>query len=254
MAILALSLAATGTAHAATDDDEINSERPDFVNSAEVLKARQFQLEGGIYAERRRDGARRERNSSTPVLLRAGLGHDTELQLESEGYLREHADGERSTGWADATLGLVHRVRDQDGAVPALAVQLQAELPTGSRAFRNHGVLPTLSVPLQWDLAGGLGLGMMPGIGVRQNDEGKRFTAALFGIGLERAWGERTKGFVELAAPQIAHARDGGTLASLDVGMSYLLSKHCLVDAALFRGLNHRTADLGVTVGLSYRP
>jgi hypothetical protein len=38
-----------------------------------------------------------------------------------------------------------------------------------------------------------------------------------------------------------------------DAGLTYLLNKDVQLDAALVRGLNRRTPDLGLTFGLSLR-
>jgi hypothetical protein len=64
---------------------------------------------------------------------------------------------------------------------------------------------------------------------------------------------ERLYGFVELAAPRIARADRGGTQASVDTGITWLLTKDIQLDAAVIRGLNRRTADLGIGLGLSVR-
>jgi hypothetical protein len=64
---------------------------------------------------------------------------------------------------------------------------------------------------------------------------------------------ERVRGFAEIAMPQIAHVRDGGTQATLDLGAAWLLSDNVQVDAMVARGLNRRTPDLAMTVGLSFK-
>ncbi len=52
---------------------------------------------------------------------------------------------------------------------------------------------------------------------------------------------------------QIASNEDGGTQATLDVGAAYLLTDNVQWDVAVYKGLNDRTADLGLTSGLSVR-
>jgi hypothetical protein len=70
---------------------------------------------------------------------------------------------------------------------------------------------------------------------------------------LGREFSERSRGFIEVAAPQIARAGDGGTLATFDVGAAWLLSRSCQLDTMLSRGLNRRTPDLSWTVGISFK-
>jgi hypothetical protein len=58
---------------------------------------------------------------------------------------------------------------------------------------------------------------------------------------------------VELAAPQVTPASHGGTQASFDTGLTYLLNKDCQVDVQLMHGLNRRTPDASLAFGLSVR-
>jgi hypothetical protein len=70
---------------------------------------------------------------------------------------------------------------------------------------------------------------------------------------LDKEFSQGLHGFAELSLPRIARGGHGGTQASADVGATWLLSNDCQLDAMLSRGLNSRTPDLAVTVGLSFR-
>lgn len=71
----------------------------------------------------------------------------------------------------------------------------------------------------------------------------------VLGKALTPAW----SAFVELAAPQIARAADGGTVATFDAGVTWLVSNRCQLDTMLAFGLNRRTPDAALTVGLSFK-
>jgi hypothetical protein len=75
----------------------------------------------------------------------------------------------------------------------------------------------------------------------------------LLGISLDKSFNRRLHGLVEIAMPQIARSRDGGTQARFDVGAAYLLTNDCQIDTLFSRGLNHRTPYASWTVGLSFR-
>jgi hypothetical protein len=245
-------------AHAQGDDDKIDADRPDFVDSSRVLGKGRWQLEGGYAMERDRADGVHERTGSTPLLVRAGLTRTLELRVETEGRMRYRADGpglhERERGWDDATLGLAWHVADGGGARPSLGVIADAAFATGSAQFRGNGVRPSLRAVAEWDLPHEMSLGLMPGLVRDHADDGRRAINGLFGVSLGKDWNERLHTFVELAAPRIARARNGGTEASFDIGAAWTLSRHCQLDAAVMRGLNHRTADLAWTVGFSFRP
>ena len=243
-------------ASAAHAQDNIESDRPDFVESSKVVGKGRLQFEAGLLLERDRNGAGRERTLSTPALLRVGIADTLELRVETEGRMVRHSreGGERRTeaGYGDTALGLSWHAMDANGGRPSLGVLLSAEFDSGSRAFRGEGVRPALRVSSEWELPNDVTLGVMPGIGVERDELGS-YRYGLLGIVAEKEFGERLRGFAELALPHIARSRHGGTEASVGAGAAYRLSKDVEFDAMLSRGLNNRTPDLALTIGLSIR-
>jgi hypothetical protein len=132
-------------------------------------------------------------------------------------------------------------------------VLLHADLPSGSRELRGRGVRPSQRLAADWEQPNGLELTVMPGVGVDSDERGARYGYGVLAVELDKAFSERVHGFAELAAPQVARADHGGTQAVFDAGLTYLVNKDLQLDAALVRGLNRRTPDLGLTVGLSLR-
>ena len=253
-----LSMACAGV-QAQQKNQPIVSDRPDLVETSEVVGKGRVQLETGFLVERERSADEHERSWSMPTLLRVGLNDALELRLESEGRTVQHsidkASGERSTvaGYADTSIGFSWHVLDARGMWPSMAVLAGAELPTGSKRLRGEGVRPSLRVVGEWELPGELELGVMPGLAVDNKDDTGRYTHGIFGVVLEKAFSERLHGFAEVALPQIARSRHGGTQASFDIGAAYFLSNDCQIDTMFSRGLNHRTPYASFTVGLSIR-
>lgn len=252
LAIAACALSAS-IAHA---QDELASDRPDLVESSQVVGKGRVQLETGLLLERDRSGEGRERTLSMPTLLRLGVSANLELRIETDGRSIRHetGDGRRSTqaGYADTALGFSWHAWDAAGSRPSVAVLAAAELDSGSRAFRGQGLRPSLRVAAEWDLPGEMSLGVMPGIGV-ERDEGGRYRYGILAAVIEKPLGERLRGFAELALPQIARSRHGGVEATFDIGAAYLLSKDVQLDAMFSRGLNSRTPDAALTFGISLR-
>jgi hypothetical protein len=245
-------------AHAA-DDDTIVTDRPDFVESSQVVGKGRAQVETSILLERDRHDDTRERTLSTPTLLRFGVSDTLELRLETDGRVvartTDLPSGARSTmaGYADTSFGVKWHLADQQDLAPSVGVLVHADLPSGSSALRGAGVRPSLRFSAEWELPAEMSLGVMPGIALERNDAGARYSHGIFGIVLGKGWTERLRGFVELAAPHIARSSNGGTQATFDVGAAYLLSARCQIDTMLSRGLNRRTPDLSWTFGLSYK-
>jgi hypothetical protein len=245
-------------AHAA-DHASIVTDRPDFVESSQVVGKGRVQVETSVLVERDRGRTSSNRKFITPTLLRYGVSQLVELRLGTDGRTVARSTdlptGERSTvtGYDDLAVGAKWHLLDQLRNMPSVGVLLHARLPSGSRELRGQGVRPELHVSAEWELAAGLSLGVMPGIGLERNEGGARYSYASLGAVLGKSFGERLSGFVELAMPQIARAANGGTQAAVNVGGAYLLSDHVQLDAMLARGLNSFTPDWNWTVGFSFR-
>jgi hypothetical protein len=256
LSLLLAALCLPFAAHAA-DDDAISTDRPDFVESSQVVGKGRFQLETSVQWERDRHADPQTRTLSTPTLLRIGIGESTELRIETDGRNIVRTSGEGTVaGYADTALGLKWHLADQQGegfGAPSLGVLLHADLPSGSSNFRGHGVRPSLRLAAEWDLAGGYSFGVMPGLAQERDDDGRRYGYGILAATFGKEFNERVRGFVELAAPQIARAGHGGTQASFDTGLAYLVNKDVQVDVALTHGLNRRTPDLSLGLGLSIR-
>jgi hypothetical protein len=243
----------------AADDSGIVTDRPDFVESSQVVGAGRFQVETSVLVERGRQDDGHTRTYSMPTLLRYGVGDTLELRIETDGRTVDRKTGmagandATSAGYADTALGLKWHVADDTGRMPSVALLLHADLPSGSGDFRGEGVRPSLRVAAEWELPAGLALGVMPGVGVERNASGSTYHYGVFGIVLGREISSTVRGFVEVAAPQIARPRDGGTVARFDTGTAWLLSAQCQLDAMLSFGLNRRTPDLALTAGLSFQ-
>ena len=256
---LCLALLAWLPVQAQEKDEPISPDRPDFIESSETVGRGRVEFETSFLSERERGEGEREHTLSMPTLLRIGIGDAVELRIESEGrtvrHTRELESGERSTlaGYDDTAIGLLWHVADGEGKRPSVGVLVDAQLPTGSKALRGKGVRPSLRVVGEWELPGDMELGVMPGVALERREETGRYTYGLLGVVLEKQFGARLRGIAELAMPQIASSRHGGTEASLGVGAVYLLTNDCAIDTMFSRGLNSRTPYASWTVGLSFR-
>jgi hypothetical protein len=95
--------------------------------------------------------------------------------------------------------------------------------------------------------------GVMPGLGSRERRRRQalrlRHPGRHPGQGIQRARARlrRTGRAADRAR------RHGGTQASFDTGLTYLVNKDCQVDVSLVHGLNRRSPDLSLAFGLSLR-
>lgn len=243
---------------AAEDAGPIGPDRPDFVDSSDVVGRGRVQLEFGLAGERTMLGGQTLRGSSTPLQLRIGVSDDWELRLASDGRLsaRDGAvPGTRERGWGDLSVGLKWHQQDGDEETlrPGLGWVFRADLDTGSRAFRGQGTRPAVNFVAEWEFAGGYSLGVMPGLYVERNDEGRRYAGAVLAAVVGKSINDRTQVFAEVAGQQLASARHGGKIVTFDVGATYRVTDDLQVDAALSRGLTKQSPDVQWTIGASVR-
>lgn len=237
---------------AAASDEPIATDRPDFVESSNVVGKGRLQVESSVAFDRNGPDGSRETFRSTPTLVRFGVTDTLELRVESDGALHQRTNGiGTERGYADASLGLKWHAMDGEGSRPSVGILLHADLSTGSEAFREEGTRPSARVVAEWELPDDFSFGLMPGIGYEKHDGGKVF--GILGVVAGKAWNDRLRSFVEVSSPHIASSANGGTEASLTVGAAYLLKKNIQIDTALSRGLNSRTPDFSLTFGLSFK-
>jgi hypothetical protein len=199
--------------------DPIDTDGPDFVESSEVVPKGHFQYEVDATWAKNRPSTE-SASFSTPTLLKYGMTEDLELRIAPEGYVRENG----TSGLGDTALGIKWHSHDRNAAAgrPAVSWIAHVDAPTGARQLRGNGLRPSLRSVLTWDLPNDLALGIMPGIKYDSTDDGHRFTSAIFGAVLNKRLSDQWRVFVESSVPQISHQRDGGVIASWDLGAAYL--------------------------------
>ena len=240
---------------AARADEGIATDRPDFVESSDVVGRGRLQIETSIAGERSKLDGLRIRGLATPTLLRFGISEDVELRLETDGRLSIKAGPTRERGWADTAIGFKWHLQDGDESRsrPGVALLVHADLASGSGAFRGQGTRPSLRATFEWELADGYSFGLMPGLYQDRNDNGRRYTGGILAATLGKQLGENWRGFVEIAGQQLASAKNGGKLLTFDTGTTYLLSPSLQIDAAISLGLNKQSPDFQWTTGVSVK-
>lgn len=208
--------------------DRIDTDGPDFVESTESVAKGRFQFETGPQQSSDRRPGAHVNTSTTPLLLKAGVGDGTELRLETDGYV--HAGGTDApagqNGMADTAIGIKWHVQDSRAgtATPALAWIVHVELPSGSPALRGIGLRPSLRAVIGWDLPHDFTLGVMPGVKLDTREDGRRFVSGILGVVAGYWWTPRLRSFIEAEADSIARQQDGGVILYKNIGAAYVLT------------------------------
>ena len=256
--LLALLCNAAGPALA---EEPLVTDRPDFVESSEVVGRGRWQVETGLDFTRDSADGLRTRAVNTGTLLRFGNSATTELRLETDGLARvkvtDESTGASSTaqGMSDLALGIKWHAQDgqADTNTPSVAWLLHVDLPTGAADLRGHGARPSLRAVAEWDLPHDMSVGVMPGVISDTDEQGQRFTAGILAATLGKDFAGGVHAFVELAGQQIASSRHGGNVVTFDTGAALRLTDDLQLDVSLMKGLTRTSPDLQVGLGLSAR-
>jgi hypothetical protein len=257
LAALVATLLPCAIAHAG--DDTIATDRPDFVESSDVVGRGRFQLETGLTVDRHAQDGLTVRTLTTPTLFRLGLSDTTELRLETDGWTRVRASDPAANasstvhGWSDLSLGIKWHVLDGAGATPGVAWLLHVDTPSGSRELRGDGLRPSLRAAIEWDLPEEFSLGVMPGLYVDRTPAGKRYTGAILAATLGKEWSSRWHSFIEIAGQQLASKRNGGSVVTLDAGLAFVATPTLQFDIEVSHGLSDAAPDLESGIGMAIK-
>ena len=153
---------------------------------------------------------------------------------------------------ADVSLGAQWRLRGGDaGWLPHVAWLADVET-TGSPAFRDRNVRPSLRATAQWELPRRMTLGVMPGVYRDRGGDGRHHAAGVLAVTLGQAWTPRLQGFIELAGQCMSRAQPEAATLNLDSGLAFAASRSLHVDVVVSRGLSgggpqHVRGGLGVS-------
>lgn len=242
-------------------EDEIATDRPDIVESSDVVGKGHFQIETSFASERNHVDGVKTRTYSTPTLLRYGIGDAWELRLETDAFnwskSQDDLTGVSTTtrGFNDVALGVKWHMQDGDetSGKPSVGWLAHVDLPSGTRELHGKGARPSLRMVAEWELPGEWSLGVMPGFIYDQTDDGRRFTAGIFAAVLGKSITDKLRVFVEVAGQQITAKGNGGTIATYDAGVAYLLTPTVQIDFAINQAANKNTPDFAWTTGLSVK-
>ncbi|MBC7954944.1 MAG: transporter [Cytophagales bacterium] len=239
--------------------EPIATDRPDFVESSDVVGRGRLQIETGFSSERTNADGVKQRTLTTPTLLRMGVNDRLELRVETDGFVRSTLEDsgatQRERGFSDVALGAKWHMQDGDEATskPGVAWLLHLDVDSGSQAFRGQGLRPSLRGVAEWDLPKGFSVGVMPGVLIDKNEDGKRFAAGLFAVTLGKDLVPAWRGFVEVSGQQLASTKNGGNVVTFDTGVTHLVNDSLQLDFAVSRGLTSRSPDFQWGVGVSIR-
>jgi hypothetical protein len=235
-----------GSRAAATREEspELQTDRPDFTETAVVVPRGSLQVESGFTWERRH----RARSFDAPeLLLRAGLLRRTELRLELPGYSRVTGAG-RAAGFSDGAVGFKQQLGPTASGFEVALIPV-VSLPTGASSLTSGAPDPAIGLAWARDLGPGWSLGGLFDFSWPTEADGRNpttFATLSLGRELGGPWGA----FLEYAA-EIPHRGGGSHL--LHHGYTYALGTQAQLDLHLGVGLSAAAPRFFIGAGYSRR-
>ena len=236
-----------GTGGAGAQAPALVTDRPDQTESATVVPRGRLQVETGyLFA---RDGGV-DGHAAPGTLFRIGLGGRMELRVGHAGIL----GGAGGRGAGDSELGAkLNLIPRADGRRPELALLGGLSLPTGAHGFSSGGADPSFLVAFAHELLPRLALGYNAGAAWESSaDQPDRDTFILYSLALGVSLTDRLGTFIEVFGDRRVTGAIAGS-ASVDGGLTLLLTDVVQLDVFVGRGLLGPTDDLFAGTGLSFR-
>lgn len=248
-----MSAAASLIAVALHAQEPIVTDRPDYVESSDVVGRSVLQVETSAATDWTGLAVGTARTLATPTLFRLGVTSTLELRLETDGFQRATLGAAPAvTGVADAALGIKWHLVDGARRRPSVAILVHGDLPSGSSPFRGVGVRPSFRAVGEWELPAGFSMGVMPGI-VYEPNRGAPSWSALVGVTVGHPITKDTRFYVEYAATTIPLTAGGEKSSALDAGTAWVITKDLQLDLSGSLGLVPGTPDGSVALGVSRR-
>jgi hypothetical protein len=224
----------------------ISANRPGFLESTSILDRGQLQLElsGNID-----DFSPTNRAWSEPFHVRVGLTDRFEVRMHGNGIQRLVDQSGALSGFGDLTVGGAFVATRESARVPASAVVVYANVPTGARAVRSAATSYTSFVPMSWTIGEGRTLAIMPGVTFTHEDVGLTTVGAL-AAAVSQSLTERLVVFGEVAGESI---RRDASVVTAGGGLAFRVAVRNQVDFGVSRRLTESGPRFRVYVGWSRR-
>lgn len=224
------------------DGPPVTRQRPVFAPDTSTTAEQTVEIEGGMKVDPRG-------GEDYPLVLKWGAAHHTELFLSWSPLVRVERPGDDGIGSGDLAAGVRHRFLDEEGARPAVAVQLSARFPTSSRAEGiGDDTIDAFAGLAATKTVGSLGLGGYYQVGMLGQVDGGTETehgvAADLTIALSRRWTAFAEG-----AGLFQGAQDAVIATA---GLAYAWQPNLVFDVGVAVGLTDDAPSHQFVFGFTY--
>lgn len=240
---------------------DFSTDRPDKTESPFTVDAGHIQIELDLanFVYDRSEFERVKTLAIAPVNVKIGLLNNVDLQIVAETYSiqwvhdREADDSTRMQGFGDLLLRCKVNLWGNDGGKTAFGVMPFIKLPTNQDDLGNRAVEGGIILPLAIQLPGEWDMGVMVELDHSQDSEGSDYHQEVIeSITVGHALIGGLSGYVEVFS-SLSTEQGADWIATLDMGVTYLLRRNVQLDAGVNIGLTDAADDLNPFIGLSVR-
>ncbi len=243
---------------------EMSTDRPDKTESPYTVDAGHFQIEMDLVAysydkhNAARDGTIVRTWSVAPVNLKVGLLNDVDFQLVLQPHTYVHtsdpvAGVSKQRGFGDIVTRLKWNLWGNEGGTTAFALMPYVKWPVNENQLGNHSVEGGLILPLAVELPAGWGMGVMTQFDVVRDTISSGYHPEFVNsITFSHDIVGNLGGYMEFFS-SVSAERGSSWTGTVDVGLTYALTKNLQLDAGINLGVTRAADDFAPFAGLSFR-
>lgn len=243
---------------------EMSTDRPDKTESPYTVDAGHFQIELDLVSysydkhNAARDGTIVRTWNVAPVNFKVGLRHDLDAQFVLTPHTYVHtsdpaAGVSRQRGFGDLVTRVKWNLWGNDGGETAFGLMPYLKLPTNQNQLGNRSVEGGLILPLAVELPAGWGMGLMTQLDVVRDTTSSGYHPEFVNsVTFSHDIVGKLGGYVEFFS-SVSTERGSSWTGTLDVGLTYALTKNVQLDAGINFGLTRAADDFAPFIGLSLR-
>ena len=243
-----------------SDDEPLETDRPDFVEASSLVPRGRAQLESGYtFVQDRSGGVSTTAHAVPQFVFRVGLTERFEARMVWDaGYLFER-EVDRGTGTVtkrsgggDMDLGLKTALLEPNGWIPEACLISTLSVPTGADEFVSRKTQPKFNLLYGWDLTEDLSFAGSSGVQyLFQDDDNFTQISQAFTAGYSLT--EKLGMYVEWFSFYYDGAVGAKPQQYADSGFTYKFTPNFQVDIRVGFGLNDAADDLFTGVGYAVR-
>lgn len=240
-----------------SEEEPLQSDRPDFTEASTAVGLHYVQLETGYTYTNDEEGQSLHQHSFPEALVRIGMFAEWfEFRIAANHGIANNFVGGAATsarGAEDLYLGCKFALTEQDGWLPEMVLLPQMTVPSGAQVFTTGEVMPGVNWLYGWDVTEKFSIAGSTQVNRSLDDSGVFYTEWAQSLTTGLSLTEKLGMYNEFFALFPHKAADALPEYYYDAGFTYLVHNNLQFDIRAGVGLNHAAADFFTGAGAVLR-